>query len=365
MAINYASKYAGIVDEKFKLGAMTGQAVNSDYDFIGAKTVSVYEVPTVALQDYKRTGSDRYGTPAELENTKQELTLNMDRSFSFSIDRGNYEDTQMSNAAGQALNRQIEEVVIPEIDKYRLAKMFAGAGTIDTEAIGGYYEEILKASEAVSEANTPLTGRVLFVKTAFFNKLKLDSAFIKASDAAQDMLMKGSIGMIDGMNVFVLPSAYMPMGCDFIVAHAKATTAPTKLAEYKIHKDPPGINGWLVEGRVYFDAFVLNAKKGSIYAKQSAIGSFKVTSAKGSASGKSRFTLQGIDEAVIRAGMKLVYKATETAPTLGSDISAWTEAPMPNGGSFEMEIANGTKITFALAHEGKAHAASEVVTVIA
>jgi hypothetical protein len=37
------------------------------------------------------------------------------------------------------------------------------------------------------------------------------------------------------------------------------------LSEYKIHDNPPGINGWLVEGRVYYDAFVLENKKSAIY----------------------------------------------------------------------------------------------------
>ena len=37
------------------------------------------------------------------------------------------------------------------------------------------------------------------------------------------------------------------------------------LAEYKIHTDAPGISGSLVEGRVYYDAFVLDNKKDAIY----------------------------------------------------------------------------------------------------
>ena len=40
-----------------------------------------------------------------------------------------------------------------------------------------------------------------------------------------------------------------------------AMTSPVKLADYKIHENPQGINGWLVEGRIYYDAFVLNNKK--------------------------------------------------------------------------------------------------------
>jgi len=34
---------------------------------------------------------------------------------------------------------------------------------------------------------------------------------------------------------------------------------------YKQHENPQGINGWLVEGRIYYDAFVLKNKKTAIY----------------------------------------------------------------------------------------------------
>ena len=81
MAVNYASKYSNIIDEKFALGALTHSGVNSDYDFTGAKTVYVYSVPTVAMGDYAREGENRYGTPAELDNFTQQLELSMDRSF--------------------------------------------------------------------------------------------------------------------------------------------------------------------------------------------------------------------------------------------------------------------------------------------
>ena len=46
MAINYASKYAQKIDEKFARESMTSAAVNNDYDFVGVKTVNVYSVPT-------------------------------------------------------------------------------------------------------------------------------------------------------------------------------------------------------------------------------------------------------------------------------------------------------------------------------
>ena len=57
MAINYASKYAQKIDEKFARESMTSAAVNNDYDFVGVKTVNVYSVPTAEMNDYSVSGT--------------------------------------------------------------------------------------------------------------------------------------------------------------------------------------------------------------------------------------------------------------------------------------------------------------------
>ena len=49
------------------------------------------------------------------------------------------------------------------------------------------------------------------------------------------------------------------------VATVRKSEAPAKLEDYKIHQDPPGISGSLVEGRVNYDAFVLDNKKSALY----------------------------------------------------------------------------------------------------
>ena len=66
-------------------------------------------------------------------------------------------------------------------------------------------------------------------------------------------------------NIRTASISYFPENVEFIITNQAATTSPVKLSEYKIHDNPPGINGWLVEGRVYYDAFVLENKKSAIY----------------------------------------------------------------------------------------------------
>lgn len=267
MAINYASKYAQKIDERFSREALTGVAVNNDYDFVGAKTVNVYSVPTAQMNDYTKTGSNRYGTPAELENTVQEMTVSMDRSFTFTIDRGNFTDTQMANSAGQALERQLREVVIPEIDTYRFRVMCDNAGEYGETPVtaDNAYDEFLTAVTYLIDNKVPVSECIAFVSSNFYKCIKEDNAFIKNGDLSQEMLIKGQVGMVDGISIIVVPASYLPEGVDFIVTSKSATVAPVKLSEYKIHDNPPGINGWLVEGRVYYDAFVLNNKADSIY----------------------------------------------------------------------------------------------------
>lgn len=268
MSVDYAAKYSQKIDERFALNSLTNSAVNQDYDFVGVKTVNVYSVGVAAMNDYSRTGNSRYGTPAELDQTVQELTLSKDRSFTFTIDKGNFNDAQMVAQAGAALNRQLLEVVIPEIDKYRLAQMAAGAGTTSAAAAitkSNAYSAFLDAQEALTNNKVPQASRVCFCSASFYKFIKQDDSFIKASDVAQNLLVNGQVGTIDGVPLVVIPSSYMPEKTDFIITVPSACTSPIKLAEYKIHEDPPGVNGWLLEGRVYYDAFVLNNKKAAVY----------------------------------------------------------------------------------------------------
>lgn len=276
--MNLASKYSSKVDERFKLKSLTEVAVNKEYDWSGVKTVSVYSIDTVAMGDYTLSGTARYGTPAELGNAKQDLTLTKDRAFTFVIDRANKLNTQMVMDAGKALARQIDEVIVPEIDAYRLGVMAASAiagsnttGTPVALSSSNVYQKFLAANEKLDENKVPVQGRICFVKPSVYNLLKQDPTFIKASDMAQKMLVNGQVGEVDGVRLIKVPSTYFPAKTDFILTHPSATVAAEKLEDYKTHDNPPGINGWLVEGRKIYDAFVLNNKAKAICVHQNAV----------------------------------------------------------------------------------------------
>lgn len=177
----------------------------------------------------------------------------------------------MTLEAGKALRRQIDEVIIPEIDTYRLSTMAAAAvanGHTVTAAVDktNAYEAVLGGTEKLDNKKVPQGGRKLYVTPAFYNLIKLDPSFIKATEIAQNMLIKGQVGEIDNMRVIKVPATYLPANTPFVIVHNIATVAANKLTDYKTHDNPPGINGWLVEGRVRYDAFVLDNKVDALFA---------------------------------------------------------------------------------------------------
>jgi hypothetical protein len=273
MAINLVTRYLPYVDEIFTKESKKSLLTNQDFDWTGAHTVKVYKVTTSAMQDYSRnpspgfTGS-RYGTVQDLDATTEEFTLKKDRSFTFAIDKLDKDETGNVLNGASALARQQRQVVIPEVDTYVYSVMTTGAGTKPTAVTlteENIYTEILKAGNALDNADVPEDGRQLVVTPDVFVLMKRCKDIIMETNIGNDLRLKGVIANLDGANVIKVPAARLPKNFGFMLAHPVATVAPTKLEDYKIHEDPPGISGSLVEGRICYDAFVLENKAKAIY----------------------------------------------------------------------------------------------------
>lgn len=273
MAINLVTKYQPYVDEIFTKESKKSLLTNQDYDWTGAHTIKVYKVTTSEMQDYKRnpvagfTGS-RYGEIKDLDATTEEMTLKKDRSFTFVIDKLDNEETAGQLAAASALARQQRQVVIPEVDTYTYGVMATGAGTKPaavTLTDENIYTEILKAGTALDNADVPEDNRQLVVTPDVYQLMKRCKDIVMETNIGNDLRIRGVIANLDGANVIKVPAARLPKNFGFMLAHPVATVAPTKLEDYKIHQDPPGISGSLVEGRICYDAFVLENKAKAIY----------------------------------------------------------------------------------------------------
>nr|WP_302584912.1 hypothetical protein [uncultured Schaedlerella sp.] len=272
MAIQLATKFEPYVDEKFTAESKKSLLTNNDFDWTGAHTIKVYKVTTATMNDYDRAGTgennSRYGQIQGLDATTEEMTLKKERSFTFAIDKLDTDETKQQLQAASALARQQREVVIPEVDSHVYNVMCSKAGhkpgaiTLTKENI---YLEIIKGNAELDNAEVPETNRIITVTPDVYLLMKQCKDIVMETDIANEMRVKGVIAMIDGASVIKVPASRLPDNFGFMIAHPCATVAPTKLEDYKIHQDPPGISGSLVEGRICYDAFVLDNKAKAIY----------------------------------------------------------------------------------------------------
>ncbi|MGI6010181.1 MAG: hypothetical protein ACOX8H_01610 [Ruminococcus sp.] len=279
MAIELVEKYLPYVDEQFTQESKKQYLTNQDFSFSGAHSVKIYKISTGKMNDYGRSGAaegnwSRYGAVEALNATTERKELSKDRSFTFAIDTLDTDETDGQLEAASALARQMREVIIPEVDTYTLGKICEGAG-YQPEAkeltAANIYDEIFTANSALDEADAPETGRVLVVTPATLLLMKTSK---DAAGRYQDIINTvltdqeravGFIGKLDGLNVLKVSAKRLPADFGFMVVHPCATVAPTKLESYKTHQDPPGLSGALVEGRIVYDAFVLENKAKAIY----------------------------------------------------------------------------------------------------
>lgn len=273
MAISLVTQYLPYVDELFTKESKKSMLTNQDLSWTGAHTVKVYKVTTASMNDYGRSGPatgnwSRYGQVQGLDATTEEFTLRKDRSFTFAVDKLDKDETGGQLAAASALARQVREVVIPEVDTYVYSVMTAGAGhkpaalALTSENI---YTAITDANTALDNADVPETDRVLVVTPDVYLLMKRCKDITMETNIGNDLRLKGVIANLDGAVVAKVPKNRLPADFGFMIAHPVATVAPTKLEDYKTHQDPPGISGELVEGRICYDAFVLENKAKAIY----------------------------------------------------------------------------------------------------
>lgn len=278
MAINLKTAFASQIDERFKQKAFGMNAFSSkfDADFIGNKTVKIYSVQTSALKDYDPTaGYERYGELEELQDTVQELTLTQQKSLNYSID-GVYNSQQgFIKKIPQSIAMHLDEVVIPEYDKYVFGVIGAGAHTDNIKTVVltdvNVYDEILLAQEKLTDANVPEQGRVLYATAGTINLLKKSAKFALASDVAMsEIRLKGLVGYVDGVPVVQVPKTTLGTNVQFILLHDSCVVAPVTVNNLLMHNNPLGVYGTVIQGVFVYDAFILANKTKAIYVTLSA-----------------------------------------------------------------------------------------------
>ena len=199
------------------------------------------------MTDYTRSGLQRFGTPIDLGDTLQEMIITKDRSFTFILDKGNNQEQFNVKQSGERMRNQMDEVVTPEIDSYRLQRWAEGfgQGVVSTDKLTAdtITEAILRGTLALSNALVPRANRTLFVRESVYIYVKLNDRLRDSAKLTEQALIRGEVGKMDGMPVVAVPDSYFPAGISFMIKYKGSSVDPVKLSDLRIHVDPVGVSG--------------------------------------------------------------------------------------------------------------------------
>jgi len=263
MAQNYASEDLAVIDERFYTESKTSMIVNNGLTmtFEGVNTVTIYNVGVVSEVDYIRNGENRFGPLVELGTGVQSFVLSQDKAFTFTVDRGNLEDSKMVQEADKAVKRQVREVSIPTTDIYRLSVLaaYAIANSQNTDSAlsaSNMFQGILAERATLIDAEVPVENLAVYITATAETYLWRDAEFRYACDKAYADNKTGVIGRVLGMDIVVCPASYYVSNFGFMILAKNVLVAPTKFNMVRILDEVQGIDGKVAEGRRYYDAFI-------------------------------------------------------------------------------------------------------------
>ena len=175
-------------------------------------------------------------------------------------DKGDESEQAISNKSGQWLRQQIAEQCVPTVDTSTQSSAIAGRFAEPTKST--IVTMVYDAATYMDEHLVPENGRVLFVRAKDYPKIILSDEWHGLDSLAGKQLPTGTVGQIAGFTVVKVPSNMFPTDVYMVAAQESALAFPYRINDTKIHQDPPGISGALIEGRQTYDLFVLSSQSG-------------------------------------------------------------------------------------------------------
>lgn len=285
--IALATKFQPILDEIYKAASLTARmdAMTKPVDHAGANVVSIFKTNPIGLGTYSRVT----GYPAgQITGAWETLTLATERGRAFTIDRMDDEET-LGMAFGTLASEFIRTEVAPELDAYRFAKYAAtssiNAATPTTLTADTILTALDAAKVALDEDEVPREGRVLYISDTCNGFLESKVSRFLGNESS----VNRTVTTFDNMPVVMVPQTrfYNAVDLDagatvaaggyamssggkqinFMIIHPTAVLQVTKHALLKVFSPDENqtSDGWLIQYRIYHDAFVFANKLNGIY----------------------------------------------------------------------------------------------------
>jgi len=271
--INLMDQYADKLELLMKREAHVWGKAKGKYNFDGVKTVKAITPVTQEMNDYNpaaASGTPRFGTLAEVEDTLHTYTLQYSKSNNMSIDKEYNTEQKMLKRAGEIMAYQINQVYVPFKDKAALTQYVAGAGVKSTDGTLTNETVVTKLANArKSFVNNHVAGNakdlVCWIRSTDYTKLILAKEFTYLDKVAPKALVEGAMGKCAGFSIFEIADEDMPDNVNFVCANLNCIMNVDKFETLRILKTHPDVDGAVLQPHMVFGAFVNETLKNGVY----------------------------------------------------------------------------------------------------
>lgn len=280
-----SQKYLDLILELFKKGSLTARldSESMQYDNSDAKTVKVLTVSTTGLGNYVK---DQGYPQGAITTAWIPFELNQDRGAKFLLDRID-DDEVLGLTIGRAAQEFTDFQMIPELDAYRFAKYYDGAGKKVSADLNR--ETILEAFDAaavhLNSLDVPETSRILYVN----QNLELATRAALNRVYANEGTINTRVTNYNGMEIVYVPNKRFQTlielnsgandqwgykidpaskSINFILMYTRAVVQASKTAKGKFISadENPNVDSHQFAFRIFHDAFVIDKIKDGVYA---------------------------------------------------------------------------------------------------
>ena len=162
-------------------------------------TVHIQTPAAITVGAY--SGTVTYQTPT---SSQQDLLIDQDVYFAFEVD-----DAERIQANINLIDTYLNQAMYNLADNVdvNISALYASAGNTVALDISSVYTGVRTAlvdcGKHLDEANVPQQGRWLTVSPTVMKGIRLASDYTPASELGDDMKVRGSVGMLEGFNIFM------------------------------------------------------------------------------------------------------------------------------------------------------------------
>lgn len=264
---NYATEVLAKIDERFYLDSKTQSVVNNGltFEFSGVNTVTIYDIDVVPENNYIRSRTMRYGQLVELGDGVQALRFHRTSHLPSQSTVVTVKTARWSRPSMTLLSDRFVKFLFLQLTSLhtccgsRLCERKQPEEPTPTNlTASNTFQSVLDRRATLTEAKVPVDkGLTVFVTPRTEAFLWRDPEFKVACDKTKEDRATGKIGEIMGMSIVVVPSSYLPAKTGFLMLSNKVLVRPVKFNSVRTGDGFSfGIDGWVAQGRRYYDVFI-------------------------------------------------------------------------------------------------------------